>query len=95
MEPIISSPIHVKIRFAYLGLLILLMPNLPTYGWLHRCEDCEIITSRILKINHKYKKKMLYVCIPCRPQFIRYLFDDFKYVIIKQDTPGEMTLAVS
>lgn len=70
------------------------MPQLPKYGWLFKCEECEIITSRITKIMHKQRTRTIHVCLTCRPKFIDYLLADFNTVIVKEETIPRQTLLV-
>lgn len=71
------------------------MPNLPSYGWLDRCEDCDIITSRLMSIKHKNKSQVLYVCQKCRFNLIEMLLIDFNIVIITKETVGQVDIMVS
>lgn len=71
------------------------MPNLPAYGWFDRCEDCDIITSRLMTIRHKKKHKTLYVCRLCRFNLLNYLWDDFKSVIVTNETAGHIRIKVA
>lgn len=70
------------------------MPKIPTCGWLHACEDCDIITSRLISVKHKKKQKTISVCQECRIKFIYYLFKDFDTVVIDHESAGEMSLVV-
>jgi len=70
------------------------MPKIPTCGWFHMCEDCDIITSRLVSVKHKKKQKTISVCQNCRIKFIYYLLDDFHTVVIDHESAGEMSLIV-
>lgn len=71
------------------------MPNLPSYGWLDRCEDCDIITSRLMTIKHKKKCKTIYICHKCRFNILEILLTDFNTVIVKNETVGLIDIMVS
>ncbi len=70
------------------------MPQLPKYGWLFKCEECEIITSRLTTIKHKRKTRTIHVCLTCRPKFIGYLLSDFNTVIVKEETVSQQIILV-
>jgi len=70
------------------------MPQLPKYGWLFKCEECEIITSRTITIKHRRRKRTIPVCLTCRPKFVHYLLDDFRTVIIQTENIGHQYLLV-
>jgi len=42
--------------------VLLSMPTLPKGGWLHPCEDCNAITSRIVICKYRRKNKTLSIC---------------------------------
>ncbi len=71
------------------------MPNLPSYGWLDRCEDCDIVTSRLMTIKHKKKSKTIYICHKCRINILEMLWEDFNMVIIKNETVAHIDIIVS
>lgn len=71
------------------------MPNLPSYGWLDRCEDCDTITSRVMTIKHKKNSKTIYVCLKCRFNILDMLLTDFNVVIIKHETVAHIDIMVS
>lgn len=71
------------------------MPNLPTYGWFDRCEDCDIITSRLMTIRHKKKHRTIYVCRLCRFNLLNYLWDDFKSVIVTDESAAHIRIKVA
>ena len=71
------------------------MPNLPSYGWLDRCEDCDIITSRLMTIQHKQKKKTMYVCHKCRFNMLEILLAEFNVVHVKNETVAHIDIKVS
>lgn len=71
------------------------MPNLPSYGWLDRCEDCDMITSRLMTIRHKRKCKTIYVCPKCRFHILEMLLVDFSVVIVKNETVAHINIMVS
>lgn len=70
------------------------MANLPKYGWLQRCEECEKITSRIVIIKHNKKTFIKYSCLMCRQHFIQWLFKKFNHVIIIEETIPYLILEV-
>ena len=70
------------------------MAKIPTCGWFHTCEDCDIITSRLVSVKHKKKQRTIYVCQNCRLKFIYYLLKDFHTVVIDHESAGEMSLVV-
>lgn len=71
------------------------MPQLPAYGWLKNCEDCDNITSRIMTIRHKKKHKTLYVCIGCRLNLLKCLWDDYTSVVVTDETVGHIHITVA
>ena len=71
------------------------MPQLPRYGWLFKCEHCNMITSRITAVKHRRRTKPVYICLPCRHPFIHCLLGSFNTVIIQQETIAQQTLVVS
>mgnify|MGYP000961355559 len=71
------------------------MPNLPSYGWLDRCEDCDIITSRLMTIKHKKKSRTIYVCPKCRFNILEILLTDFEMVIIQSETIAHIDIVVA
>jgi len=78
-----------KLRIYYF-----VMPQIPKCGWFHTCEDCDIITSRLMTVKHKKKQRTISVCQKCRLKFIYYLFEDFHTVVINSESAGEMSLIV-
>lgn len=70
------------------------MAKIPTCGWFHVCEDCDIITSRLAIVKHNKKKKAISLCHQCRMGFIGYLLEDFNTVVIQQESSGELFLVV-
>jgi uncharacterized metal-binding protein YceD (DUF177 family) len=70
------------------------MPQLPKVGWLHRCEDCDIITSRLTTCKYKRKTHHLYICLTCRQNFVIWLSNEFKQVIVESETIGQQILKV-
>jgi|MDSY01.1.fsa_nt_gb hypothetical protein len=71
------------------------MPKLPKCGWFQRCEDCQIITSRLTTIKHRRKTKRVPVCLQCRPGFILILLKEFNVVIIDKESTAEQYILVS
>jgi len=70
------------------------MPKLPKSGWLHHCEQCTQITSRLILINHEKRTFSKYSCIKCRMGIINWLFVRFDYVIILKETTACLSLNV-
>jgi len=70
------------------------MPKLPKNGWLHHCEQCKKITSRLIIIKHEKRTFYKYSCIKCRTNFINWLFLRFDYVIILNETTANLCLNV-
>ena len=70
------------------------MAQLPKVGWLHRCEDCAAITSRLTTCKYKRKTIHMSICIVCRPGFRQWLVDNFARVTIESETIGQQTLIV-
>jgi len=70
------------------------MPVLPNYGWLFKCETCNIITSRTTLVKHRRKTRTVYICVHCRHPFIHWLLTDWKTVIIKEDTVAQQIVHV-
>lgn len=73
---------------------LLYMAKLPLRGWLHRCEHCEAVTSRIIITIHGQATYVKYVCIPCRPSFLRWLFLQFDYVVVENETVAALVVKV-
>jgi len=71
------------------------MPTLPRYGWLFKCEDCDIVTSRITIVKHRKRTKEVSVCLKCRHNFVHWLLEDFNTVIISDETVARQILKVS
>ena len=71
------------------------MSQLPKVGWLHRCEDCETITSRVTTCKYKRDTIHLSICIGCRPVFRQWLQDNFTQVITESETIGQQILQVT
>jgi len=71
------------------------MPQLPKCGWLFRCEDCDMVTSRLTVIQHRRKTKNVSICLKCRPDFIFVLLREFNVVVIDDETVGEQRVLVS
>ena len=70
------------------------MPQLPKVGWLNRCEDCDMITSRLTTCKYKRKTHHLSICLTCRPNFVIWLHNEFKQVVIESETIGHQILKV-
>ena len=70
------------------------MAKLPLRGWLHRCEHCEAVTSRLVIILHNQATHVKHVCITCRPSFIQWLFIKFDCVVIQNETVAAMRVRV-
>lgn len=71
------------------------MPTLPKYGWLFRCRDCDMVTSRVTVVKHRRKTKEISVCLTCRDKFINWLLEDFNSVVVKEETVGKQIVHVS
>lgn len=71
------------------------MPKLPKYGWLHRCEDCGKVTSRLTIVKHRRKTRRVSVCATCRSSFIFLLLEEFTFVIIDNESVAEQLVLVS
>jgi len=48
-----------------------------------------------MTIHHKKKHKTLYVCRLCRFNLLNYLWDDFKSVIVTNETAGHIRIKVA
>jgi len=70
------------------------MPKLPKCGWLHHCEDCTTITSRITTCKYRRTIKRLPICLECRPGFVKWLAAEFANVHIEFESVGEQVLRV-
>jgi uncharacterized metal-binding protein YceD (DUF177 family) len=53
-----------------------------------------MITSRLTTCKYKRKTHILSICLTCRPNFVFWLTNEFKQVIIESETCGQQTLKV-
>lgn len=70
------------------------MPKLPKGGWLHHCEDCTAITSRITTCKYRRTTKRLSICLGCRPGFVQWMIKEFTTVHIESENIAEQILKV-
>jgi|MEHZ01.2.fsa_nt_MEHZ010446940.1_2 hypothetical protein len=70
------------------------MPKLPKGGWLHHCEDCDAITSRIATCKYRRKIRTLSICIGCRHVFLQWMVKEFTSVHIESENVGELVLKI-
>lgn len=70
------------------------MPKIPKCGWFQICEQCTVITSRLITVKFQKKEKKLYACQKCRMKVVYRLLHDFHTVVIDDESAGEMSLLV-
>jgi len=62
------------------------MAKLPKDGWFQRCEECDMVTSRLVIIRRGHRQFKKYGCMACRRAFLHWLFLKFDYVYIIRET---------
>jgi uncharacterized metal-binding protein YceD (DUF177 family) len=53
-----------------------------------------MITSRLSTCKYKRKTHILSICLTCRPNFVIWLHNEFKQVVIENETIGHQILKV-
>lgn len=71
------------------------MAQLPKVGWLHRCKECEAVTSRITTCKYKRTTTHMSVCLGCRPLLKQWFHNNFVHVTTEHESVGHQILRVA